>query len=336
MNRSAGNPLISIIIPLLEINDYVRESIPQILELDYDNFEIILLPDKNTSETFPKTRIIPSITSNPSLKRNLGVKNARGEIVAFLDDDAYPKASWLKNSLKNFHAKDVVAVGGPAITPQSDSVLQKASAAVSETFIGGGKVRNRFIPIGKVQEIDDWPSVNLLVRRDIFVKTGGFDTKYWPGEDTKLCLELLKFGKILYAPNVQVYHHRRASLVKHLRQNGNYGLHRGHFAKKYPKNSLKFFYLVPSFFSIYLLIGILLLLIPYTLSLTPYYFIPLLLYFVIMFWELIFVSIRYKNPLVGIAAIPYIIGTHFYYGLRFIKGYFSSDISSATHSKKSQ
>lgn len=352
---------VSIIIPVIKINHYIRESVPEILKLK-ENIEIIILPnEKDSSVSWPKTRIIPTITSNPSLKRNLGVKEARGEIVAFLDDDAYPKKNWLKQALRHFTDANVIAVGGPAITPKSDSILQKASAAAFESFIGGGGTRNRYLSVGKTKEIDDWPSVNLLVHRHVFLNTGGFDPRYWPGEDTKLCLELLKYGKIVYEPNAVVYHHRRGSLIKHLRQIGNYGLHRGHFARLYPQNSLKLFYLLPSLFSLYLILG-LLLLINFQFSIFPsinsgplrgnfqsiyqfsifnsqfitYYFIPLLLYFFLMFFDLILISLRYRNSLVGLATIPYIFFTHFYYGLRFIKGYFSPNISQSTHSKKTQ
>lgn len=332
---------VSIVIPIIEINDYLRESIPEILKLDNQDFEIIVLPNKKTDDNWKKTRIIPTGFSNPSKKRNLGVKEARGKIIAFLDDDAYPKADWLDKALKYFKDKKIVGVGGPAITPKNDSVLQKASGAMSESLIGGGKARERFISTGKKHFVDDWPSVNLLVRRDAFLSSGGFDPRYWPGEDTKLCLELIKYGKIIYDPKAIVYHHRRASLIKHLRQNGNYGLHRGHFARKYPKNSLKLFYLIPSLFVIYLFLVFILIILDLfkilNLDFQIYYLLfPLYLYFFLMLIDIIVISIRYKNPLVGIATIPYIFLTHIYYGIRFIKGYFSQGISESTHHKKTQ
>lgn len=333
---------ISIVIPIIEINDYLRESIPKILALKRKDLEIIVLPNKKSDEKWDKTRIISTGFSNPSKKRNLGVKRAKGEIIAFLDDDAYPKKGWFREALKHFKDKNIVAVGGPAITPQDDSVFQKASGAMSESMIGGGKARERFLKIGKKHFVNDWPTVNLLVRKDTFLKSGGFDPKYWPGEDTKLCLELTKYGKIIYEPNAIVYHHRRASLIKHLKQNGNYGLHRGHFARKYPGNSRELFYIIPSIFALYiifvLLVWVLKIIGIYEPSNLIWWVLlsPLALYVFLMLIDVIAISIRYKNPLVGIATIPYIFLTHIYYGLRFIKGYFSRDISTSTHSKKSQ
>lgn len=333
---------ISIVIPILEINDYLKESIPKILELGRDDIEIIVLPNKKSDNKWDKTRIIPTGFSNPSRKRNLGVKKAKGEIIAFLDDDAYPKKGWFREALKHFKDKNIIGVGGPAITPKDDSVFQKASGAMSESMIGGGKARERFISVGKSHYVKDWPTVNLLVRRNIFLKSGGFDPKYWPGEDTKLCLELTKYGKIIYDPKAIVYHHRRASLVKHLKQNGNYGLHRGHFARKYPGNSRELFYITPSIFALYVLALILIFVLSLfgflNLSVVIWNIIlaPIYLYFFLVLIDIVIISIRYKNPLVGIATIPYIFFTHIYYGLRFIKGYISADISQSTHSKKTQ
>src|SRR5262249_11500155 len=119
-------------------------------------------------------------------------------------------------------------------------------------FSGGSP--ERYVPMGEVREVQDWPSVNLMVRRADFVSVGGFNCAYWPGEDTKLCLQLVKTGeKILYNPCLIVWHHRRAGLGAHLKQVGAYGLHRGYFAKHFPETSFKFGYFVPSLFLVFTL-----------------------------------------------------------------------------------
>jgi GT2 family glycosyltransferase len=86
---------------------------------------------------------------------------------------------------------------------------------------------------------------------------GGFSTRYWPGEDTILCLRIVKdLGKkILYEPDALVYHHRRRLFGPHLRQLAAYALHRGYFVKKFPETSRKLSYFVPSFFVAGLVVG---------------------------------------------------------------------------------
>ena len=111
--------------------------------------------------------------------------HAKGEILAFLDDDAYPVKDWLKNAVKNFSDPQVAAVGGPAVTPEEDSDLQKTSGLIYSSVLVSGNFTYRYIP-GKRQEVEDYPSCNFLVRKSVMQELGGFNTNFWPGEDTKL------------------------------------------------------------------------------------------------------------------------------------------------------
>lgn len=314
---------VSVIIPVIEINNYIRKSVPEILKLNNQDFEIIILPNEKTDESWTKTKIIPTKVPDPAVKRDLGAKNSTGEILAFLDDDAYPKKDWLDKSLKHFSDSSVAAIGGPAITPKNSSFFQKVSASVFESYFGGGKTRERYLPIGKVRKTDDWPSVNLLVRKDIFQKTGGFNSTFWPGEDTKLCLEILKLDKkIIYDPNMVVYHHRRTTLAKHLKQIGSYGLHRGYFVKKYPQTSLRLFYFIPSLFFLYILSFFIIPLFSVRYPFGMFYALPLALYLLGLLVDGIISAFRYRNLSVGIVTMPIIFLTHLYYGFRFLQGLF--------------
>lgn len=309
---------VSIVIPVKKINDYVRESIPHILNLDYTDFEILLFPDYSTNETFPKTKIIPTGKMGPAKKRDLAIQYARGEVLAFLDDDAYPKKDWLKQALPHFYDQNIAAVGGPAVTPTNDSFSQKVSGAVFLSCFSGGNPE-RYWPMGRIKEIDDWPSVNFLVRKSDFIKIGGFDSTYWPGEDTKLCLDLIQKlqKKIIYEPNALVWHHRRSGIKTHLKQIGNYGLHRGFFAKKYPKNSLKLKYFIPSCFLIFILFSWILLFSSYKII----YLSIWLIYFAALAFALISIYYKIRDIKVSLCALPYIFATHIFYGWRFIQGF---------------
>lgn len=309
---------ISIIIPVKEINDYIRESMPKILAMDYPDFEVLIFPDIESVEVFPKTKIIPTGKVGPSQKRNLAMQYASGEILAFLDDDAYPNKSWLARAVLHFENSGVAAVGGPAITPESDSFWQKVSGAVFLSKISGGNPA-RYWPMGGVEEVDDWPSVNLLVRKTDFVAVNGFDGAFWPGEDTKLCLDLIKANKkIIYDSSVLVYHHRRAGLKKHLRQVGGYGLRRGYFAKKYPENSRKLKYFLPSAFLISIIITWLWGLFSFWGKL--FSILLWLAYFLVLTIAFFDINQKIKNIKVSLAALPYILLTHLVYGYKFLQG----------------
>ncbi len=314
-------PKVSIIIPVVQINDYVHEAILHILNLPNQDFEILIFPDQKTTQKFPQTRVIASGHVGPAEKRNLALAYAQGEIFAFLDDDAFPHPAWLSVALKDFHKYKIAALGGPAITPPHDNLLQKASGACLSSLLIAGPVAERYLPRKKKHFVQDWPSVNLLVRKKVFQDVHGFNSAYWPGEDTKLCLDIIqKGGQILYDPQLIVYHHRRKNLYAHLKQVGNYGLHRGYFVKHLPQTSCRLFYFLPAFFFIFVLFSI-----GTFFWKTPAGIVQIIIFIFLIYAGGLLLSMlqstwREKNILVGLLAAPYIFFTHIVYGARFLQG----------------
>jgi len=318
---------ISIIIPVKAVNDYIHEAVPHLLALDYADFEILIFPDESPDYVLPfiffdnRIHIIPSGKTGPAEKRDMALKYATGGIFAFIDDDAYPRSDWLKNAVKWFDDETVGAVGGPAVTPDNDSVLQKASGRVFESFLCSGSYTRRYRPQKQTLD-DDLPSVNLLVRRDVFEKIGGFDSSFYPGEDTKLCLDITKklSKKIIYDPEVFVYHHRRKLFKGHLKQIANYAKHRGYFMKKLPATSLRIPYLLPLLFMLGVFLGpIVCAFVP---VLWPVYFSVLGIYFLA---DIISVF-KLKTPLITLLAFLGVFATHITYGFFTLVGLFSKDL----------
>ncbi|MDH5573155.1 MAG: glycosyltransferase, partial [Gammaproteobacteria bacterium] len=210
----------TIIIPVKSINEYVRETVPYVQKLMNQQWELIILPNDIEPDEWndSRIRIIASGNVGPAKKRDMGAESANGNVLVFLDDDSYPEKNLLDVAAVHFIDSSVTAIGGPAITPPHDTYWQKVSGSVFLSRFSGG-APERYIPIGRVKEVDDWPSVNLMVRKNDFLNIGGFNSPYWPGEDTKLCLDLIKTGKkILYVPDLIVWHHRRAGFAAHLKQ----------------------------------------------------------------------------------------------------------------------
>ena len=243
----------SIIIPTRQVNDFIREAIPHHLKQENKNFEIIIVTESDDGEKFPKTRIVKVGKIPPSEKRNEGVKNAKGEIIVFIDDDAYPEKDWLNIAEKEFEDAEIVGIGGPSLPPKNSTFFQKVSNEVYR--LSSPKTGMRYGQV-KRQEIDDWPTCNFFVRKKDFISVDGFDSKYWGGEDTRLCYELVNKGKkMIYNPNMVVYHHPRKELKSHLKQTLFWALWRGFLAKTYPKNSLKPTFLIPPLLVLWLFFG---------------------------------------------------------------------------------
>lgn len=309
---------VSIIIPVKESNENLKECLQHCHRLNYPDYEIIVLPDEEERLAYPNTRVISTGAIGPSEKRDIGIKYAQGEILAFLDDDAFPLKDWLKNALPYFEDENVAAIGGPGITPPNDGLREQASGLVYSSFLATGSVSYRYAP-KREREVDDFPTCNLLIRKSIMNSLGGFGVKFWPGEDTKLCLHIVRdLGKkIMYAPKVLIYHHRRPLFIPHLRQVRGYALHRGYFAKRFPHTSRRFSYFIPSLFVLGLFFGWLLGLIQPLFY--KIYFGTILFYLLMV----LLTSLKNRDPKKVLLVFFGIIATNLTYGVLFLKGLFS-------------
>ena len=311
-----------IIVDYKKNNPYLVECLAAIGKQIYQNFEIILESDYPLKLKYPKLKVIDykGRYQPPAFKRDHAGQIARGEILAFIDDDAYPDWDWLKNVVKHFSNSQIAGVGGPGVTPAGVSWQEEVSGWMSASPMGAGPYTYRFLP-GKKQYVDDYPSMNLAVRRADFIAVGGYDSTYWPGEDTKLCLDLVhKLGKkIVYDPKVLVYHHRRPLWAPHLRQNGSFGLHRGFFARILPQTSLRLVYLGPSF----MVLGLIyLLLFPWiNQTLTVFGWFLFVGYLLAVTTNSVWIYRRSRSLFQGTLSFFVVFITHLWYGLRFLQGF---------------
>jgi GT2 family glycosyltransferase len=314
-------PEFSIIIPIKELNDYLRETVPRIQSLRFTNWELLIVTNESQESEWgweSRIRLLSSGRVGPAEKRDLAAKCARGEYLVFLDDDSYPNENLLDQAKQAF-LLGAPALGGPAMTPPEDTFLQRTSGAVFSSLLTGGAPA-RYRPIGLIREMDDWPSVNLMIKRSVFLEIGGFDSPYWPGEDTFLCLKLLRSGrKITYVPEMIVWHHRREGLLRHARQVGAYGLHRGYFARHLPDNSRRAQYFLPSCITLLAFLSIVLIFFEF-LFLTKIVLICWAIYLSAVLIGIVDVM-RFNGVWIGIFSIPYVIVTHLYYGYRFLRGF---------------
>lgn len=293
-----NNPLVSIVIACPNTSWMLEECLEAIEKQTYRNFEVLVLDDGKTGKV------------RPAEKRNLGIREAKGEILAFIDDDAYPDAHWLEFAVKYFGEESIGAVGGPGVTPPGDDYLAKISGRVYDNALVTGNYRYRYNAGGVRRDCEDFPSCNLFVRKSLIEKIGGYRTDFWPGEDTLLCMDILdNWKRIIYDPWVIVYHHRRPLLMPHLRQLGRYGFHRGYFCKRYPSNSLRPSYFVPTMFVAYLI---------FVLPLTYFTYIAALPF--AFYLALVTLTTISLNPFTWILTALGVFVSHVTYGIQFLRG----------------
>ena len=314
-------PRFSLIVACPGDSVVLRRLIDALKVQTYRNFEVIFLPDRLLvrPEVNYRFRIVATGPVRPARKRNMGSLVATGDILVFIDDDAYPREDWLATAAARFTDPAIDALGGPGLTPPEDPPKAHLSGAIFASPLVSGNFRCRYFIEGPLRRVEDFPSCNLFVRKAAFEAVRGFREDFWPGEDTLLCADLQRQGYALwYEPRVVVYHHRRPVFGPHLRQVGRYALHRGYFARRIGLNSRRISYMIPALFVLGLIFGV-----------------PICLWLPLLWWAYgsvvgLYLFLTWADALLEAPSLrmtaPFWLGlvaTHLWYGVRFIQGVFS-------------
>lgn len=191
----------------------------------------------------------------PSVQRNLAAREAKGEILFFLDDDSQVTPGFLEKAARHFDEPKVAAVGGPSLTPATDSALQRAIGIAFASAVGGGGVRNRYRKTGKARFTSDSELIlcNLAFRREIFLAHEGLDPRLYPNEENELMDRLQHEGyRLVHDPELAVTRSQRRTYRAYLRQMLGYGRGRGEQTRLSGKAKPMAF--APSLLLVYLLL----------------------------------------------------------------------------------
>jgi GT2 family glycosyltransferase len=192
----------------------------------------------------------------PSFQRNEAAKYANGEIIYFLDDDSEPIASLFSQAAKHYVNRDIAGVGGPAVAHRKESFWQQCFSSVLASPFGGFGISARYKPAGDFRPATEMDLIlcNFSIKRDVFINSGGFDTRLYPNEENEFFNRLLSSGiKLFYDPGAIVYRYSRKNLADFFKQIFRYGRGRMEHLWIFPK-SFKPFFFAPLFFFAYITI----------------------------------------------------------------------------------
>jgi hypothetical protein len=246
----SSEPRISVVVPTIRLNDRVRACIEHLKRQSYRNFDVYVVTDE--PESFPVDGLdVHFLASGPVLPNHKRLQAARAsdaDVIALIDDDAYAVPDWLSVAARHFADPQVVAAGGPGVTPPEDGPSQRVSGAIfASPLVSAGQIR-RYVPRTSC-DVGFLPSCNFFARREPFLAAVAEALKYWSGEDVMLCRGLARGAeRIVYDPAALVFHHRRPLFWGHIRQVWNYAVHRGFFIKRFPETSRNPQYCVPALF----------------------------------------------------------------------------------------
>ncbi|MCW3091624.1 MAG: glycosyltransferase [Ferruginibacter sp.] len=226
-------PFISVIVCSYNGSATIRDCMEGIQKLDYPNYEVIVIDDgsKDNLTTIVKeypVKLISTPNGGLSNARNIGLYSAKGEIIAYIDDDAYPDPHWLRYLAYAYKSSNHSCIGGPNIAPAEDGPIAKCVANAP-----GGPVHVLFDD----ELAEHVPGCNMSFRKSALLEIGGFDPVFKnAGDDVDVCWRIQNAGKTIgFHPSALVWHHRRNSIKAYWKQQKGYGKAEALLEAKWPE-----------------------------------------------------------------------------------------------------
>jgi O-antigen biosynthesis protein len=215
-------PFVSVIVCSYNGAKTLAECLESLGQLDYPNYEVILVDDGSTDNTreiaarFPQVRYVHQTNHGLSHARNHGAAIAKGEIFAYTDSDCMADPEWLYYLLGTLLSGSYAGVGGPNVSPPAQNWVQACVAAAP-----GGP--SHVLLTDTIAE--HIPGCNMAWYRWAFESIGGFDAEYHKaGDDVDFCWRVQQAGHaIAFSPAAVVWHHRRFTLKAFRKQQEGYG-----------------------------------------------------------------------------------------------------------------
>jgi len=236
-------PFISVVIPARNTEDIIENCLKSLREVDYpkDRMEVIIADGLSTDRTGEIAGSYGAkVIANPGLRvvsgRNRGFEAAQGELIAFSDADCVMDKDWIKNSIKYFKDPTIAGVGGPNITPPDETSFGKAVGFIfNQAIFSAGSIHGRLLK--KIKEVKSIPGCNVIYRKNVLDKVMPMDKSLVEAEDYVMNQKIRQLGyRLVYTPDTIVWHYRRPSPKKFLKQMYRYAIGRLLIGKKDRKN----------------------------------------------------------------------------------------------------
>ena len=214
-------PRASVLVCSYNGGETLDQCLNSLIALDYPDYEVILVDDGSRDNTheiaarYPDINVIHQENLGLSVARNVGLQAASGSVIAYTDSDCFADPDWLTHLVYRLQQCDASAVGGPNINPENGRVAACIDASPGQpTHV-----------MENDQVAEHIPGCNMAFNREALEAINGFDPEYHQaGDDVDVCWRFQQAGKwITFAPGAFVWHYRRQTPRKYLRQQRGYG-----------------------------------------------------------------------------------------------------------------
>ena len=215
--------MISVIIPSYNSENTIQKCLDSFKNQSYQGNSEIILVDSSidrtpqiVSDNHPDIRLIHlDKKTDPGTARNIGIREAKGDIFAFIDSDCVPSKDWLER-IANAHKSVYRIIGGVVINGNADHDIIALAGYMAEF--------REFLPGQLKREVTHIPTCNISYKKEIFVKYGFFQGKYYPQEDLVYhCMLTEKGEKILLDPTIEIFHNHRSNFKEFLKHQKKIG-----------------------------------------------------------------------------------------------------------------
>lgn len=245
-----SHPKYSIIIPVFNRPDEMKEMLDSLSDQTIKPFEIVLVEDGSDkkSDFLINEYDLPihyffKKNTGPGDSRNFGMNQAKGDYLLFFDSDCVLPPDYFEKLDKAMERLNPDAFGGPDAAHESFSDVQKAINYAMTSFFTTGGIR------GGKKQLDKYQprSFNMGLRKEVYEKVGGFSDIH-PGEDPDLSFRIMNAGfKVSLIQEAVVFHKRRIDFGKFIKQVYKFGVVRVILNKWYPGTG-KLVYALPTLF----------------------------------------------------------------------------------------
>jgi glycosyltransferase involved in cell wall biosynthesis len=248
------HPKYSVIIPVYNRPEEVRDLLESLLTQTRKDFEIILVEDGSTVtceevvQEFQKQlpiRYYYKANSGPGPSRNFGFAHAGGKYFVVFDSDCILPPHYFEAVDQALTISPLDAWGGPDRAHEGFSVSQRAMAYTMSSILTTGGIRGGKKRIGWFQP----RSFNMGISKEVFERTGGFKFDRF-AEDIEFSIRMKKAGfRVGLIPDAFVFHKRRSNFFQFLKQVFNFGKGRALVGKVHP-DEVRITHWVPAIFTI--------------------------------------------------------------------------------------
>lgn len=228
---TASKDSVTILVSVLNMQNTIKSCVDSLLRVDYPNKKIMIVDGYSADGTFEilkkysKKIELYRVKGNVPTAWDFAIDRIKTNYIAFTDGDCIVAEDWLRELMKGFSEKGVIAVAGYCGTPKKVSPLQAAI---------GIELEERFKHFPRY--ITRAPTMNLCVKTN-FAKKVKFDRKLDTASEVDFGYRLTKLGKMLYNSKAKVVHYHRTSWKTFFKQQKNYAKYLFLIYLKHPSKS---------------------------------------------------------------------------------------------------